>query len=259
MTEPRTALDHVRIVLVQTWHPGNIGAAARAMRTMGLTQLVLVSPRQFPDEEATRMAAGGEPLLEQARVVESLEEAVADCGAVVGLSARLRNLALPQFEEGDEMARELMSLAEDMPVALVFGRERSGLTNDEIACCTHQLSLPANPDYPILNLSQAVQVCAHELYRAWRHRHADQKSRTAPADIGMQSVREKDLPPTREQMQHFQQSLATALQEAGFLNQPHAQTLERLQNFYQRSSPTRKELSLLQGALRALTRPSDDT
>lgn len=254
MTEPRSTLDNVRIVLVQTWHPGNIGAAARAMRTMGLTQLVLVNPRQFPDEEATRMAAGGESLLEQARVVESLEDAVADCGAVVGLSARLRNLPLPQFEEGDDMARELMSLAEDMPVALVFGRERSGLTNDEIACCTHQLSLPANPDYPILNLSQAVQVCAHELYRAWRHRNADDTASTqAPA-----GGREKDLPPTREQMQHFQQSLATALQEAGFLNQPHAQTLERLQNFYQRSSPTRKELSLLQGALRALVDPAEE-
>ncbi|REC95432.1 RNA methyltransferase [Kushneria indalinina] len=247
MTEPRSTLDNVRIVLVQTWHPGNIGAAARAMHTMGLERLVLVNPRRFPDEEATRMAAGGEALLEQARVVESLEEAVADCGAVVGLSARLRNLALPQFEEGDEMARELMALAEDMPVALVFGRERSGLTNEEIACCTHQLSLPANPDYPILNLSQAVQVCAHELYRAFRHRQPVQ------GDAARQeSRRQKDLPPSREQMQHFQQSLATALEDAGFLNQPHAQTLERLQNFYQRSSPTRKELSLLQGALRAL-------
>ena len=251
MTEQPSALKNVRIVLVQTWHPGNIGAASRAMRTMGLSQLVLVNPRRFPDEEATRMAAGGEPLLEQARVVESLEDAVSDCGIVVGLSARLRNLALPQFEEGDEMAHELMSLAEEMPVALVFGRERSGLTNDEIACCTHQLSLPANPDYPVLNLSQAVQVCAHELYRAWRHRRKDG---AAPGQETT-SQREKDLPPSREQMQHFQQSLARALEDAGFLNQPHAQTLERLQNFYQRAAPTRKELSLLQGALRALTAP----
>lgn len=250
----RSTLDNIRIVLVQTWHPGNIGAAARAMKTMGLEQLVLVNPRRFPDEEATRMAAGGEALMDNARVVESLEEAVADCGAVVGLSARLRNLPLPQFEEGDEMARELVSLAEEMPVALVFGRERSGLTNDEIACCTHQLSLPANPDYPVLNLSQAVQVCAHELYRAWRHHQA---AGVAP-DQEMASTREKDLPPSREQMQHFQQSLARALEEAGFLNQPHAQTLERLQNFYQRAAPTRKELSLLQGALRALTAPADD-
>ncbi|GHC14758.1 tRNA (cytidine/uridine-2'-O-)-methyltransferase TrmJ [Kushneria pakistanensis] len=252
MTEHSSTLENIRIVLVQTWHPGNIGAAARAMRTMGLEQLVLVNPRRFPDEEATRMAAGGESLLEKARVVESLEEAVADCGAVVGLSARLRNLPLPQFEEGDEMARALIPLAEEMPVALVFGRERSGLTNDEIACCTHQLSLPANPDYPILNLSQAVQVCAHELYRAFRHHQPTRETAT------QESSRQKDLPPSREQMQHFQQSLATALQDAGFLNQPHAQTLERLQNFFQRSAPTRKELSLLQGALRALAKPSDN-
>ncbi|MFC0269726.1 RNA methyltransferase [Kushneria aurantia] len=245
MTEAHDALDNIRIVLVQTWHPGNIGAAARAMRTMGLSGLTLVAPRQFPDAEATRMAAGGEILLERARVVAGLDEAVADCGAVVGLSARLRGLALPCFEESDEMARELIALAREMPVALVFGRERSGLTNDEIACCTHQLSLPANPDYPVLNLAQAVQVCAHELFRAHRRQH--DTTATLPG-----STNSKALPPSREQMQHFQQALAEALGEAGFLNQPHARTLERLQHFYQRAAPSRKELSLLTGALKAL-------
>lgn len=245
MSDTASTLSNLRIVLVQTWHPGNIGAAARAMKTMGLENLVLVNPRRFPDPEAERLAAGAEELLTRAQVVSSLEEAVADCAGVVGLSARLRKLSLPQFDEGDEMARELITLAEHAPVALVFGRERSGLTNEEIACCTHQLSLPANPDYPVLNLSQAVQVCAHELYRAWRHR-----SRQPAPDGG--SARAKDLPPSRAQMQHFQNTLAEALEEAGFLNQPHAQTLERLQNFYQRAAPSRKELSLLEGALKAL-------
>lgn len=246
MSDTASTLANLRIVLVQTWHPGNIGAAARAMKTMGLENLVLVNPRCFPDPEAERMAAGAEELLARVRVVSSLEEAVADCAGVVGLSARLRKLTLPQFEEGDEMARELIALAEHAPTALVFGRERSGLTNEEIACCTHQLSLPANPDYPVLNLSQAVQVCAHELYRAWRHRNS------RPPSAEGYAPRAKDLPPSRAQMQHFQDALAEALEEAGFLNQPHAQTLERLQSFYQRAAPSRKELSLLQGALRAL-------
>src|SRR5690554_3001509 len=153
-------LPNIRIVLVQTYHPGNIGAAARAMKTMGLTDLVLINPRRFPDPEATRLAAGAEELVENARVVGSLAEAVADCVQVVGASARLRSLPLPHFDEPDAMARELVEHAATDPVALVFGRERSGLTNDEIRLCSHQVSIPANPEYGILNLSQAVQVLA---------------------------------------------------------------------------------------------------
>ena len=135
-------LQHIRIVLVQTFHPGNIGAAARAMKTMGLTELVLVNPRLFPDEEANRLAAGATDVLESARVVTSLEEAVNDCVQVVGASARLRSLPLPHFDEPDEMATDVIQNAQTAPVALVFGRERSGLTNDEIRCCTHQVSIP---------------------------------------------------------------------------------------------------------------------
>ncbi|HET8792140.1 MAG TPA: RNA methyltransferase, partial [Modicisalibacter sp.] len=154
-------LSNIRIVLVQTFHPGNIGASARAMKTMGLTQLALVNPRCFPDDEATQLAAGADDVIANARVVGSLAEAVDDCLQVIGASARLRNLPLPHFSEPDEMARSLIENAEQGPVALVFGRERFGLTNDEIRCCTHQVSIPANADYGVLNLSQAVQVLSH--------------------------------------------------------------------------------------------------
>ncbi|WP_254274929.1 RNA methyltransferase [Halomonas sp. 3H] len=233
-------LSNIRIVLVQTYHPGNIGASARAMKTMGLTDLVLVNPRRFPDPEATRLAAGAEDLVERARVVGSLAEAVADCVQVVGASARLRSLPLPHFDEPDAMARELVEHAATDPVALVFGRERSGLTNDEIRLCSHQVSIPANPEYGILNLSQAVQVLAYETFKAWRRR----------PQSGYRPVRpEAERFPRREQLDHFHDHLTRVMHASGFLTQPHARTEAQLQALFARAQPSRKELSLLRGLL----------
>lgn len=242
-------LVNIRIVLVQTYHPGNIGAAARAMKTMGLTDLVLVNPRQFPDSEATRLAAGAEDLVDNARVVGSLEEAVADCVQVVGASARLRSLPLPHFDEPDVMARDLVAHAVMDPVALVFGRERFGLTNEEIRCCSHQVSIPANPDYGVLNLAQAVQVLAHEVFTAWRRR-PDSGYRTSQPSHGRQ--------PTREQLDHFHDHLSRVMQGCGFITQPHARTEEQLQALFARAQPSRKELSLLRGLLSSLERGLED-
>ncbi|MBL1268185.1 MAG: RNA methyltransferase [Halomonas sp.] len=235
-------LQHIRIVLVQTFHPGNIGAAARAMKTMGLTELVLVNPRLFPDEEATRLSAGATDVLDSARIVTTLDEAVNDCVQVVGASARLRSLPLPHFDEPDEMAADVIQNAQTAPVALVFGRERSGLTNDEIRCCTHQVSIPANPDYGILNLSQAVQILAYEVHRAWRKGEESGFAYQRPLEA---------TPPSREQFLHFQAHLGRLMQESGFLTQPHARTEEQLQALFARAQPSRKELSLLRGLLSA--------
>ena len=234
-------LPNIRIVLVQTYHPGNIGASARAMKTMGLTDLVLVNPRRFPDPEATRLAAGAEELVENARVVGSLAEAVADCVQVVGASARLRSLPLPHFDEPDAMARELVEHAATAPVALVFGRERSGLTNDEIRLCSHQVSIPA--EYGILNLSQAVQVLAYEAFKAWRQR---------PESGYLPQRPEEERAPSREQLGHFHDHLARVMQASGFLTQPHARTEAQLQALFARAQPSRKELSLLRGLLASL-------
>lgn len=236
-------LSNIRIVLVQTFHPGNIGAAARAMKTMGLAELVLVNPRAFPDDEATRLAAGATDVLDNARVAGSLNEAVDDCVQVIGASARLRSLPLPHFDEPDAMAQSALGNARSAPVALVFGRERSGLTNEEIRCCTHQVSIPANPEYGILNLSQAVQILAYELHRGWRTR--------PESDFAYQSPTEA-TPPTREQFEHFQRHLHDVMQQSGFLTQPHARTEEQLQALFARAEPSRKELSLLRGLLSAL-------
>ncbi|WP_024951069.1 RNA methyltransferase [Cobetia crustatorum] len=242
-----TLLDNLRVVLVQTFHPGNIGATARAILTMGIKDLVLVNPRCFPDEEATRMASGASELLENARVVESLEEAVSDCQLVIGASARLRSLPLPHFDEPREMATQAIDTARDGKVALVFGRERFGLTNEEIACCTHQVSIPTNPAYGILNVSQAVQVLVHECRSAWRLTISDTQEQPT-------ARREDDQLPTREQLGYFHEHLGRALRGSGFLNQPHSQTEERLRALFSRAEPTRRELSILRGMLANLER-----
>lgn len=243
-------LDNIRIVLVQTFHPGNIGASARAMKTMGLQQLTLVNPRCFPDEEATRLAAGANDVVANARVVSSLDEAVADCIQVIGASARLRNLPLPHYDEPDDMARIAVANATEAPVALVFGRERYGLTNEEIRHCTHQVSIPANPDYGVLNLSQAVQVLAHEVFRAWRQR--------TNSDVCQPTPRNATLP-SQAQMAHFHDHLHRVMENVGFLTQPHARTEDHMRALFNRAQPTRKELSILRGLLSAIEQRTRST
>jgi len=237
-------LANIRIVLVQTFHPGNIGSAARAMKTMGLSDLTLVAPKAFPDPEAERLAAGALDLVQGARVVETLSDAVADCVRVVGASARLRSLPLPHYDEPDDMAADLVEDARHDKVALVFGRERYGLTNDEIGHCSHQVSIPTNPDYGILNLAQAVQVLAYEVRRAWRHHPGSDAPQRSP----------EDRQSTREQLGHFHDHLSRVMQGSGFLTQPHARTEKQLQALFARAEPTRKELSLLRGLLASLER-----
>jgi tRNA/rRNA methyltransferase len=157
-----TALARVRIVLVRTSHPGNIGAAARAMHTMGLAHLVLVEPARFPDAEAEARATGATAILANARVVSTLAEALAGCAWTVGLSARPRAFAGRALSIRDA-ALEAVHHTTQGDVALVFGTEMSGLSNAELAQCTAAATIPANPDYPSLNLAAAVQVAAYEL------------------------------------------------------------------------------------------------
>lgn len=239
-------LSNIRIVLVQTYHPGNIGSAARAMKTMGLDNLVLVNPRAFADPETTRLAAGAQDVIANAHIVDTLSDAVADCVQVVGASARLRSLPLPHYDEPDAMATDMVCHAQSAPVALVFGRERFGLTNDEIRCCSHQVSIPANPDYGILNLSQAVQVLAYELRKMWRRSAIQPGSHAAALQPSTASL------PSREQINHFHAHLGRIMRSSGFLTQPHARTEEQLQALFSRAQPTRKELSLLRGLLASM-------
>ncbi|MGI9213908.1 MAG: RNA methyltransferase [Methylococcaceae bacterium] len=156
-------LPHLRIVLVETTHPGNIGATARAMKNMGLADLALVNPKIFPSSEAVARASGADDVLDNAQVFATLHESIADCGLVIGASARLRSISWPQLDP-QECAR-LVSHTQT-PTAILFGREHSGLTNDELERCHYLLHIPCDSEFSSLNVAAAVQILAYELRKA---------------------------------------------------------------------------------------------
>jgi TrmH family RNA methyltransferase len=155
--------DPIRIVLIGTQHPGNIGSAARAMKTMGLSNLVLVAPRRFPDPEASALAAGAEDILLQARVVGSLDQALEGCTYALGTTARDRAISLPEFSPRQAANALLAHTQSGGEAALLFGRERTGLENEELMRCHGRVFIPCNPDYASLNLASAVQVLSYEI------------------------------------------------------------------------------------------------
>lgn len=243
--ETDNCLLRIRIVLVQPQHPGNIGAAARAMYTMGLARLVLVRPRQFPDVEATRRAVGAECVLERAEVVDRLEEALKDCVWSVASSARPRHL-------GDEplppaaAAEHLLLAGQGGDVALVFGAERTGLSNEEIELCQAQTLVPTNPDYGSLNLASAVQIYAWEL----------RKAAVTPPQFSLKKDHPWYLPATHEQLEMFFEHLERAALATGFLDPANPRLLmRRLRQLFNRAQPDRNELNLLRGLLTTVETP----
>lgn len=243
------ALARIRIVLVATTHPGNIGAAARALLTMGLGRLVLVNPREFPHEQATRRAAGAEAVLERAQVVSSLEEAVRDCAWVVASSARPRHLSdeplLPT-----EAATRMVEATASGEVALVFGAERTGLTNEELDHCHAQTRVPANPGYSSLNLAAAVQLYAWELRKA-----AVSSPKVSPKDGHPWYV-----PPSHEQFENFYAHLERVLLATGFLDPENPRLLmRRLRQLFNRARPDLNELNILRGILTSVEDPKTRT
>ena len=155
-------LNNIKIVLCQTSHPGNIGAAARAMKTMGLKHLVLLKPKHYPSEEAFTRASGALDILDNAQVVDTLEQALAGCRLVIGTSSRNRALPWPLIEPR-EMAQICLDKKQSYPIAIMFGRESTGLLNEELQLCNYHVNIPANPEYMSLNLASAVQIIAYEL------------------------------------------------------------------------------------------------
>lgn len=231
----------VRIVLVGTTHPGNIGAAARAMRTMGLDRLTLVAPREFPSEEATARAAGADEVLANARVCATLAEALAECRFAVGASARLRGLSWSTVSP-HEVAPRLLAEARDGEAAVVFGRESSGLSNDELAACHALLHIPTDPGFSSLNLGMAVQVVAYELHLAMLGEGAP---RPAPERL--------DPLATIEDLERFYVHLERTLVDAGFLNPANPRHLmRRLRRLFSRALLEEKEVRILRGILTAL-------
>ena len=231
------ALQRIRVVLSRPSHPGNIGASARAMRTMGLADLRLVAPRRFPDPQATALAAGGADVLAAARVGDTLEEAIAGCVLAAGFSARARELSHPLTALRDAAPRILAAAAEG-PVALVFGNETFGLTNEELGRCGMLVSIPADPGYSSLNLAAAVQIACYELATA-------SSGFALPAEPGRDAATAGDV---ESLVTHWE----AAMRESGYLD-PHqpGRLMERLRRLLARAALERSEVKLLRGMLAA--------
>lgn len=237
-----SALDNVRIVLVNTSHPGNIGAAARAMKNMGLSKLYLVEPQKFPHDDAWWRAASARDVLENAVVVDTLEEAVADCPLVVGTSARGRRIPWPLVTPRD-CGERAAAEAQQHEVAIIFGREDRGLTNEELQVCDYHVHIPTNPDYSSLNLGCAVQVLSYELRMAY----LQIRDGEAP------KFDEWDVPPATSQAQeHYFKHLQETLEGLDFIQPDNPrQTMTRLRRLYSRVRMDEVELGILRGVLTA--------
>ncbi len=230
--------DNIRIVLVNTTHPGNIGGVARAMKNMGLSRLYLVAPRSFPDEQAQWRAASAVDLLEAATVVDTLEEAIGDCQFVVGTSARERRIPWP-LQDARQCAERIARASADEQVAVLFGREDRGLTNEELQTCNLHLNIPTAEAYSSLNLAMAVQIVAYELRMLG--------ATALPAS----ETHQWDAPfASREAMERFYIHLEETLVRIGFLD-PAAprQLMSRLRRLYSRVRLDEMELNILRGIL----------
>ncbi|GAB3727918.1 RNA methyltransferase [Luteimonas pelagia] len=228
----------LRIVLVGTQHPGNIGSAARAMKTMGLDRLVLVEPERAPDRESAALAAGADDVLAGAHTFGTLAEAVADCGLVLGCTARDRRVQLEQLPPRGAAARAVSEAAAGREVAVVFGRERTGLTNEELQLCHAAVHIPANPGYSSLNLAAAVQVLAYEL-------------RLALLEGPAAGTGGDDAPPApHDLLEGFFGQLAEALDQIDFhKGRAPESAMRKLRRLYLRARPTEAEVRMLRGIL----------
>jgi tRNA (cytidine32/uridine32-2'-O)-methyltransferase len=270
---PLFPADRLRMVLVGTQHPGNIGSAARAMKTMGLSRLVLVAPERFPHPEAAALAAGAADLLDDVVRVETLAEAVADCRLVLGCTARSRRIALEELSPRRASARALDTARAGGEVAVVFGRERTGLENDELQLCHAAVHIPANPDYSSLNLAAAVQVLAYEL----RVSGIEMPGIGMPGiDAPMAPVTEpapvRDAPPasacepepgreppaTHAELEGFFTQLADTLDAIDFhKGRTPAAAMRKFRRLYLRAGLDAREVRLLRGMLADAQRMAD--
>ncbi|MBS0395838.1 MAG: RNA methyltransferase [Proteobacteria bacterium] len=237
--EPGSPRVPIRFVLVETRHPGNIGAAARALKTMGQSELWLVAPAAFPHAEATALASGADDLLARARVVPTLAEAVADCGLVLGTSARLRTQYYWPVESPRAAAPRLLAAERAGGAAVVFGTERTGLSNADFDLCHGLLHIPANPEYESLNLAQAVQIVAYEILCA-----GDAAPRAARRLAPLAPV---------EELERLRAHLGEVLEEIDFTDRrggPHL--LRRLARIFGRAGLDQQEVNILRGVLTAV-------
>jgi len=238
-------LQNIRIVLVETSHTGNMGSVARAMKTMGLTNLWLVNPLVKPDSQAIALAAGASDVIGNAHIVDTLDEALAGCSLVVGTSARSRTLPWPMLDPR-ECGLKSVAEAANTPVALVFGRERVGLTNEELQKCHYHVAIAANPEHSSLNLAMAVQVIAYEVRMAWLTASSlptKVEKLESTAMLNAQAA-------TADELESFYGHLRRVLVMIGFLDpQKPRHLMTRLRRLYGRSAVSKLEMNILRGIL----------
>ena len=230
-------LHNIKIVMVETTHPGNIGAAARALKNMELSQLVLVNPKCPIGERAYSRGSGANNILDERVVVDTLPEAVSDCQLVVGTSARLRSLAWPELTP-ESLAVIVAGLPDDEKVAIVFGREHAGLTNEELKHCNYTVTIPTNPDFSSLNVASAIQVISYEIYKNMLEAG------------GTESVNIAEPVADSAELEGYFSHLEQVLISTEFLNEDNPrQMMKRLRRLYQRAEPSKNEVNILRGIL----------
>jgi len=232
-------LENIKVIMVGTTHPGNIGAAARAMNNMCFTQLVLVDPQCPIGEVSYARASGANAILDAHETHDSLETAIADCQYVIATSARRRSLAWPELEPR-EMVEKLSTMEAGSRAALVFGREHSGLTNEEIQLCNAMVCIPTNPEFSSLNISSAIQVLCYEIFR----------QQSVKPDS---KIEDQDLPASSAEVEGYFTHLQQLLEDYDFLDPEQPGTMmKRLRRLYLRSELTHKEINILRGMLTAI-------
>ncbi len=234
-------LEQIKIVLIETSHPGNIGAAARAMKTMGLRRLALVNPTNYPCVEATARAAGADDVLAAAEIHTDLHSALRECSLVLGTSARQRRTLRWPLVSPQEAAVLASQEPAGLPVAIVFGRERSGLSNAELALCHSLINIPVDPAYSSLNLAAAVQVICYEL-----------RLRALSENPQVPEQLPTETPATVEMLESFYEHLQTSMVEAGYLDPENPRhLLPRLRRLFNKARPSVNEINILRGFLKA--------
>lgn len=230
----------VRFVLVRTTHPGNIGASARAMKNMGFTNLALVAPKYFPDDQATARASGAEDILQNSQLTLDLPAAIADCHVVLGTSSRTRSLPIPLLTAKEAAALAAENIQQDRRVAFVFGQERTGLTNDELALCHYHLYIPCDPDFPSLNVASALQIIAYELHQSLLTLMPQNLVATSDLVSGLE-------------MERFYEHLEASLIKLQFLDPTNPrQLMRKLRRLFNRLEMEQNEMNILRGILSAI-------
>lgn len=247
----QSTLSSIRIVMIQTSHTGNIGAAARAMKVMGLSELYLVKPKSAPDEQSVAMSSNATDILDNATIVDTLSEALTGCQLVVGTSARHERTLSWDIQDSRSCGELIAKHASSQPnakVAILFGRESSGLTNEELAVCQHLVHIPTNPDYSSLNIASAVQILAYECRLA-----AMNQEQTELTGNYKNTANTDDEWVSADDLESYFEHLTKVMIDVNFLDPDNPRYLiPRLRRLYSRSGITRSEMNILRGMLASI-------